>query len=361
MNASVFGLEQRLNPTYLDFDKIVSYHGIPCSDISGLRKWLDENKPKVLEAIERMYKTKDIQSYELGLPFDIPQIRRQAEEFAAVHIQKYHKILGKMLQNLTKVGEFLREIDAVPTTMERSYFNHLTKTLAIGIPAICFTTEDGNLQIREKDMIVLYGHEGMGHALNKVITDKNGLPHFIKRAGGSTAATQESVAQFYQKVIFEDLRNSPDVQEDLGIKHKFNDIYQEAKDNALLEEYSKRLFFYAITVLADKTLGEYNNCDTMKKKIELIRDVSIDSRFPMNFVEGNRNNFDSQGNLNSRTIGELIYCAQPVERALEEFAKQGIMYEGEGRSKMDSVLLNGFWTPIGFVDNARLMAKELRK
>ena len=138
--GEAFTLEQRITSRHPDFDTIVSIYAIPESDIRGLRGWLVANREKTQEAIERTYQTRDVKNYELDLPADIPVIRRQAEEVAAVHIQKYHKRIGKLLQELTKVGGFLRDIDAVPTTEEKSYFHPLTNTLAIGIPAICFTT-----------------------------------------------------------------------------------------------------------------------------------------------------------------------------------------------------------------------------
>jgi len=358
LNGEALSLEQILTPRYYDFDTVVSMYAIPESDISGLRDWLVANRNKTLESIERLYQTKDIQNYELGLQVDIPSVRRQAEEFSAVHIQRYHKILGKLLQNLTQVGEFLRDINAVPTTEGRSYFNSLTNTLAIGIPAICFTTEDCSLQIRERDLITLYGHEGMGHALNQVITKNNRLPYFLIKDTSLTVATMESVAQYYQNVIFEDLKSSPETQRDLGIQHIFGEIYQEAKDIAQLEEYQLKLFRYAVTVLADKELGQPQDPVTLKKKGDLLCEVTLDPTYPLHFVESNRYNFDSQGNLNPQLVSELRYCAQPVQRALSEFAKQGIHYKGEGRSKIDATLLRGFWTPIGFVDNARLRAQD---
>ena len=358
LNGEALTLEQRITPRHYDFDTVVSMYGIPESDISGLRDWLVANRPKTQEAIERLYQTKDIQNYELGLPSDIPGVRRQAEEFAGVHIQKYHRRLGKLLQDLTQVGEFLRDINAVPTTEGRSYFHPITNTLAIGIPAICFTTEDGSLQIRERDLITLYGHEGMGHALNQVITKTNGLPYFLTKDTALTAATMESVAQFYQKVIFEDLKNSPETQRDLGIQHKFGEIYQEARDIDQLQEYQLKLFQYAITVLADKALGQPQDPTTLRKKVDALCEVTLDPTYPLHFVEQHRYNFDSQGNLSPQLVSELRYCAQPVQRALDEFAKQGVQYKGEGRSKIDATLLKGFWTPIGYVNNARLRAQD---
>ena len=358
LNGEALTLDQRITPRYYDFDTVISMYGIPESDINGLREWLVANKPKTQESIERLYQTKDIQNYELGLPADIPGVRRQAEEFAAVHIQKYHKRLGKLLQDLTQVGEFLRDISAVPTTEGRSYFHPITNTLAIGIPAVCFTTEDGSLQIRERDLITLYGHEGMGHALNQVITKTNGLPYFLTKDTPLTSATMESVAQFYQNVIFEDLKNSPETQRDLGIQHSFKDIYQESKDISQLQEYQLKLFQYAITVLADKDLGQPQDPITLGKKGDLLNEVTLDPTYPLHFVEQHRYDFDSQGNLNPQLVEELRYCAQPVQRALDEFAKQGVQYEGDGRSKIDATLLKGFWTPIGYVNNAKLKAQD---
>jgi hypothetical protein len=360
LNGEALNLEQRLSPMHYDFSSVVSMYGIPEADIAGLRSWLEANKGKTELAIARLYETNDVQSIELGLPTDIPQVRRQAEEFATKHIQKYHRNLGKMLQDLTKVGAFLRDINAVPTNDARSYFHPLTQTLAIGIPAICFTTEDGSLQVRERDLITLYGHEGMGHALNHVITKSNGLPYFLTKDSPLTVATMESVAQHYQNVILDDLKESPETQIALGLEHKFGEIYTEAKDIAQLEEYKLKLFQYAITVLADKNLGHPQDPATIRRKIDTIREVTIDPTFPLQFVEQNRYNFDSQGNLNSALVGELRYSAQPVRRALDEFAKQGVYYDGEGRSIIDSTLLKGFWTPIGFVDNARLVAQGYR-
>jgi len=358
LNGEALSLEQRITARKYDFDTIISIYAIPKEDICCLKDWLLENKETALEAIERLYQTKDVQNYDLDLPADIPSVKRQAEEFAAIHIQKYHKRLGKLLMDLTRVGEFLRDIDAVPTSEGRSYFHTLTNTLAIGIPAICYTNEDGSLQIRERDLITLYGHEGMGHALNQVVTKANGLPYFLKKNTRLTSATMESVAQFYQKMIFQDLKKSPQTQKDLGIEHKFDEIYQDAEDSSVIHDFRIKFLQYAVTVIADKSLGDPQDSETVNKKIQILNEVTIDPTFPTDFVESKRFSFDSDGNFDHTYVSELRYCAQSVKRALEEFSKQGIKYEGQGRSKIDSVLLKGFWTPIGYVDNARLRAKE---
>src|SRR3989344_6347631 len=146
-------LDQQLSGRLYDFDTVISILGIPKEDIVSLRPWLESNKEKTQEAVERLFHSKDIEGYELPLAADIPNVRRQVEEFAGAHIQRYHKTLGKILQGLTKVGAFLRDINAVPTTQDRSYFRPLTNNLAVSIPGICFSKEDGTLHIRDKELI----------------------------------------------------------------------------------------------------------------------------------------------------------------------------------------------------------------
>jgi len=357
LKGEASNLELSLSGGHYDFNKVVSVFNIPTEDIQGLRPWLEANRDEAIKATGRLFEGKDIKNYDMGLPVDIPKVRREAEEFAGGHISRYHKKIGALLQKLTKVGGFLRDVEAVATERGRSYFQPLSKQLAIGIPAICYISEDGIMHIRERDLIMLYGHEGMGHALNQVVTDSNGLPSFLKKNSQLILSTAESVAQFYQNVIFEDLKRSPETQKDLEIEHKFDEIYQEAQDANKLEYYDSRLFQYAITVLADKELGKPQDTKTIKKKIALLNEVTISPDFPVSFVEGNKNNFDSQGNLSPSLVRELIYCANPVQRALKEFEKQGMTYEKD-RSTIDSLLLNGFWSPIGYVDNARIASKE---
>ena len=358
LNGEATILDHYLSGRPYDFDTVIAMYGIPRSDITQLRKWLEGNRARTLDSIDRLFQSTDVKNYELGLNVDVPNVRRQAEEFGAVQIQKYHKKLGRLLQDLSRVGEYLRDINAVPTTNERSYFNPLTTTLAISVPAIVYSTEDGSLHLRERELIKPYGHEGMGHALNHVVTHANGLPYFLTRQSTLTEAAMESVSQFYQHVLFEDLKKSPETQKELGIRHIFDEIYQEARDITRLEEYRLRLFQYGISLLADKSMGDPHDPNVMRKKVELLSEVTLDPSFPLGFVEQNRYSFDSQRNLNPQLVSELRYAAQPVQRALEEFAQRDIKYDSKGRSKIDETLLKGFWTPIGFVDNARISAQS---
>lgn len=350
-------IETGLSGTWPDFKTILLLYGIPEEDITALRPWLEGNKESTLASVESLFLESDVQSYELGLPTDLPRVRRQAEEFAAVHIERYHRVLGKRLQKVTRVGEYLREIDAVPTSEGRSYFHQLTNTIAIGIPAICYMTEDGTLHIKERELLRIYGHEGMGHALHFVLTRSSTLPAFLKTDSIATTATAEAIAQHYQSQILEDLLDAPEIQDALGIRHIFPEIHQEARDISKIEAYRVRFMQYALTILADKTFGNSLDPETIKKRIEKLSEVAIDPHAPKYIVEQYKHRYDSDGNFDPSAITELRYCAQPVQRAVGEFAMRSIQYEGEGRNLIDATLLHGFWTPRGYVHHARLVAE----
>ncbi|HYM65034.1 MAG TPA: hypothetical protein VES68_00915, partial [Candidatus Sulfotelmatobacter sp.] len=176
-------LDHAISGHYYTFEDVISLYGIDkAQDIDELRGWLEENREVALETIDKVYGATHALDLRLPVPGDIPTFRRQAEEFAGTHIGNYHKKLAKLFEGLTPVGNFLRDITAVPTTSERSYFHPLTRTLALEIPGICYITEDQTLHINEATLLELFGHEGMGHGLNNVVTSSSNLPNFLKRS-----------------------------------------------------------------------------------------------------------------------------------------------------------------------------------
>ncbi len=354
-------VEQNLSGRLYDFDTVTKILGIPEQDLKSLRPWLEQNRSRTQEAIERLFDSRGNNERELPLASDVPSVRRQAEEFAGVHIEQYHKTIAKLLEKLTKVGNFARDVNVHPSNIQRSYYNHKTNIVGMSIPSILFGKENGTLGLREGELIRLYGHEAMGHALNFAITRASGLPFLLTDDSNLTVATAESVAQFYEKRLLGDLRSSTETQKALDIEHKFAKIYQDAKDGEQLKDYDKRIGWYGITVLADKALGDPKDPSVLKRKTEMLADVALNRIGIAGWVEDHKNQFDSEGNLSASMVSELRYCAQPVPRALEEFTKRGIEYNGKGRSYIDSTLLRGLWTPIGFVDNARLRAKDAPK
>ena len=343
------------------FDDVINLYGLDkTAEIDSLRDWLLENREETLDTIDRVYQATEVEGFQLPVPSDIPRSRAEVEIYAATHIENYHKKLAKLFEGLTKVGNYLRDITPVPTTGDRSYFDQYTKTLALSIPAICYRTEDQTPHVNERELILQFGHEGMGHGLNKVITEVSSLPSFLKRRSESVRATIESVGQYYEEVIFEDLKASPKTQKELGIEHKFEEIYQNQKDTQLITAYNRRLFHYAITVLADKELGDMNNPDPQLKKdaidrrIALLSEVALYPGYAVGTIEVQRQNFDSQGNLNLDFASEIRYRSQSAQRVVETMQQKGVIYDGEGRSKIDTLLLTGYWTPTGLVENAQV-------
>lgn len=338
------------------FDDVVSIFSIEPADIQQLRPWLETNRAVALEAVDRVFQGTDVTQFELTLPMDRPAVRRQAEEFAQQRVTTYHRRIGRMFEGLTGVGGYLRDINAVVTAEQRSYFDSLTKTLAIGIPAVCYLTEDGLPTLRERVLVRLFGHEGFGHGCNKILTDAaEDLPFFLKLISGATEATLESVAQFYERQVFEDLKNSPETQKALDIRHIFDDIYREEQDTQIIEKYKLRFFQYGITILADQSFGPPLDPETIARKTEDLSALALYPGHARHFIESNRQNFDSQGNLNPDLVAELRYAAQPAQRVLEILQQRGLSYERQSRTQIDIALLQGFWTPVGLAERGRVI------
>jgi len=362
LSSEALSLDGSLSGHYT-FDDMVSILGIE-QDITGIRGWLDENREAAMEAIDRLWESTDIKEPRLDVPADIPFHRQQAESTAGREIKKYQNRLAKLFGRLTSVGGYLREINPMPTESGRSYLNLETKILAISIPAIIYISRDQTPEVDEVELLRLYGHEGMGHGVNKVVTDESDLPEFLKRTSYSTSSTVESVAQHYEEVIFEELLHSPDIQKDLGIDHKFGDIYQNHRDTQLIERYKRRLFQYVITVLADKSLGDMNSTNPKERhnainsRISLISEFAFYPGYAKQIVEEQRQNFDSQGNLNPSLIAELRYASRAAQRVVDTMEKGGFKYDGSDRGRIDELLLTGFWTPDGIVENAKVEASK---
>lgn len=359
LRGEAVALDHQLSGRYYTSQDVVSLFGIPEEDLTGLKGWLEGHKQETEAVIQRAYEKIEVEGYQLDVPMDIQGYANRAEGLCSSVIDNYRSKLGALFRELTDVGEFLRDIQAVATTNPRSYFNQQTFTLALGIPSICYMDKDRTFHIKHRELIRLFGHEGMGHGLNFVITQGSQLPFFLKEDSVATTATLESTAQHFERIIFDDLAKSPKTQRDLEIARDFEEIYQEEKETQLIGEYQLRFFQYAITVLADTNLGLPQDPETIKRKREMLLELALYPAQAVNMVEGYKDRFDSQGNLNPGLVSELRYCAQPAKKVLAIFKEFGLDYSGEARSSIDMTLLKGLWTPIGIVENATVAARNL--
>lgn len=359
LKSSAIGLEHFLLGTPYTLKDMIDLYGIEKEDLDGLRPWLVANRQKTSEAVERLFASTDIKNYELALQIDIPRIRNQVEGFAGTQINNYHHKLGSLFESLTAAGAYLHRITSEPSSSDRSYFNIYTGRLGLSMTAICYEAEDGTINVRERELLRLFGHEGMGHGLQLVITEAADLPFFLKKSSNATIAAEEAITQHYERIIFEDLKESPKTQQDLRIGDKFEEIYQEEFDTRQITDFNRNLYYYGILILADKERGKPDDPDVIRKKTELIAEVSLNPGYARNFVEQHRYRYDLDGNLDSQITSELRYTSGAVRRAFEVFGNNGIQYDNrEQRSRIDLAFLTGYFTPVGLVQKARLTANK---
>lgn len=354
----IMTLEHFLHGTPYTLDDVIKMYGIESNDLADVKLWLLANRTKTQDAIVRLFSSTNVASFQLALPYDIPRIRRQAEGLAETEIENYHETLGNLFTELTSAGNYVHAIKPVPSTVDRSYFNPHTRTLAISIPAICYVVERGSVRLKERELLRLFGHEGMGHGLHQVITNASDVPFFLKKSSASTTATEESITQHYERVIFEDVKQSKKTQRELRIADNFDEIYQEELDTRQITDFNRNLFYYGILVLADKPLGNPQDPDVIRKKMELISEVALNPGAARGFVEQHKYKYDVDGNLDDNLVSELRYSSQAVKRALEVLQGHGIHYDNkDDRSYIDMTFLTGYFTPVGFVQKAELAAK----
>ena len=338
----------------ITYEDTISSYNINLGDIASLKPWLLNNRQSALDTMQRTFDATEPGEFHYAPTLDIPGVQQAAAPIAAGVIDNYHQKLGKLFQRLSPAGEFLRDIQAGPTFQDRAYFNGFHKVLSLPIAQVLYWAADRTYHVRRRELISVYGHEGEGHALNHVITEKSDLPFIQKEPGYSVSATMESVAQFYQTLIFDDLKGAPDIQRELEIDHVFEGIYQRQIDLTEIEKYKNRLDRYSISVLADKSLGDPRDPKVIEQKIGLVEEVAIFPRYARSMIDNYAYSYDSAGNLKEDVTGELRYIVQPVERALKILEAKGKTPLND-RSTIDLTLLTGFWTPEGLVEIASLV------
>lgn len=349
-----------LSGSFFSYPEVIAILGIEVADLAELEPWLKTHRTTAIEAVERKFATTAVKEYERPVDLNDPDELREADGVAKSEIGRFHLHLGKLMERSTRAGTYLRDMRAGPFNRNRSEFDWVTNKLKISIPDTCFVSADDTVQIRHRLLLELFGHEGMGHGLMKILTEsRDDLPFFLKKGGITTIASAEAVTQFYEGIIFEALNQAEDIQRALRINHLWQEIYQDEQDSRLITEYDRSLFAWAITLLADPELGDPRDPQTVQIKKNLVAGLAINPLQATLLVDyHNRMSIDATGNLDFQLATELRYSAKSASRALEVFRQHGITYDGDGRSLIDLVFLTGYWTPTGFLQNAQLAAKK---
>ncbi len=356
--SAAFSLEQRLQPQSRDYNALLHVYGIPQEDITALRPWLLAHKEQVVQTIQNLYDQNGVTTYEIDV-MGMPHLGSSLLASLEPYVTKYHSVLWDAFGSLP--GSETPRPALFLGMIPRSYYDPLMNTVGIAVPNISYLTEDGQTIRKVGEVLRIFGHEGLGHARNSLLTKQSTqqLPLFLRKGMSLTTPTEESLAQHYERRIFEDLQGSQELLTALGIQDEFSRFYTDVKETMLLKQYQQRFAQYAITVLADSSFGTNpHDPQTKERRMQALQDVALNPGDFMSYVEQHLRYYDPRGNLLPHVVSELRYVAQPVSRALNEFKKHGILYEGESRALIDRTLLHGFWTPEGYVHHARLTAEE---
>ena len=104
-----------------------------------------------------------------------------------------------------------------------------------------------------------------------------------------------------------------------------------------------------------RQFGKIGNLKTLRTKKEILREVALNPSDATAFVEHHRHFYDIDGNLFKSELDELRYAAQPVAHVIDMLHAQDIEYDGPERAKIDELFLQGFWTPTGLIQKAKLV------
>lgn len=334
------------------FDDMLSLYGDIKPDIDNLEPWLLENKDKIQEELMKDFGRIDATKQEDSLIFNIPQFRDFAISHSTIELRNVHHILGKLIEDVSGISEFAKECEVHPF-IGRSYCNSIHRYITLNISQIYHMEKNKSIKMDKKEMFRIYGHEGRGHLLNSLLTDGNkDIPKFLKRYHTVMTPVSESVAQHFQKMIFEDLNDNPDVQKELEISDSFKDIYESYKSELFLDEFVQKRSYYMLYTFARSDLKP-------EEKIERICAVAHNNHMAYYFRRANQKYFDQNGNLIPDVANEMVYVAEPVKKALGTIASHlGEDYYKTHRKEVDKFLLTGFWTPQSFIERTRLFVKD---
>ena len=192
------------------------YYGLQRQDLVNLQPWLVANRQAALQASENAYDSFEVSTYEMTLPMDVPRLRDQAIGIASNLVESYHQNLCDLFSSVSDLGTYLRQLHVDVILRKRSEYNFRSRRLAFGLTSLCYEKEDGTIGIWPDELIRLYGHEGLTHALKSIITQQSDLPTFLKESTSASVAAEEAIALHMQRVIFDDLKASPETQKKIG-------------------------------------------------------------------------------------------------------------------------------------------------
>lgn len=327
-------LEVELSGKVPTLNDIVQTYFIPEEDLVELGEWLNANRNEVQNANQRTFENYT-DKRRTTTPLGNHLLRTQAENLIQEFIQKYTPLVKKVFKDIPEFDTFLANYHILTdTSTNRSVSNRFGKVMLISVSATTYI-QDGILKVNPELLLSTLNHEVVGHGLNYSITEHSNLPEFIKTGSSEiTASTRESLAEYMESYIFEELKLISNITQELSLNESFEQIYTRYSDSRLMDTYWKKLSRYAI--LTASKLTKNDTQDILKQ----ISDVSIDSGYANRFISRIRNEWHPHSNtLLPSVISELKYCANPVKR---------VVSESTTIPKLSKHMFTGFWTPTGY-------------
>lgn len=318
------------------WQEVVALYGIPTEDLVAVESWLDFNLGEGAAVNSRLLKSGDF-SHRAPVPLGSGKFRRQAEELVGGALDSTAKMLKGFFSHRPGVKQFFDQYQLVPDSdEERSYLNWISQVVCVVTSQVVFMRE-GKIFLVPEELLRIVFHEGLGHGCHHIVSQSaDHLPLFLRTdTGADIGASSESVAQYFETQFFDYLLNHPEADQHLPFEEPFGEIYQRYKDRQLLQEYWRRLYYFAVLTLAQ------SRPEDSQEQLARISRYSLDLSWPANFINNCTNNWDkATGRLLPRLVAELQYCGNPVKRALTKIAPEKL-------GQAEELILTGFWTPVG--------------
>lgn len=217
-------------------------------------------------------------------------------------------------------------------------------------------------------MIRIIGHEVGGHGLHFETTKVSNLPDLLKEASSDTIPYEESVAQFFERFIFDILEESTQTQNILGIQDTFPKMQEKLEARSLLDKYLSDFFYHTLMILSDPKYihsGEsIYDTEPNNRRIEALIPAALYPSLAINMVQKYVHCYDpTSGVLNFTSANEIRYAARPVERIIELYKKNGIdiNQKGEDQDHFFETIYTGFWTSKGAIEWAKFRLSQYKQ
>lgn len=331
----VITLSEELEPRTATPQEVLDRYFIKAEDINIIKVWLKAKRGAILEANTRQLEFHSgVRKAKIKL--GSKALRERAEEL----INQYLELVKEAVKSILPLPEYANVLQdfviSTDSAENRASSNRIAKVSFVDTHN-CTYMVNGQVYIDSVEFITQFGHEVLGHCLNYVVTEKSGLPIFIKENYFTiTSATRESVSEYFEQRLFELLTGYKDSAGSFNAFESMDKVYQRHKDTYILDSYFKKLQMLGLWILSTSKMDDYD------KQMQELADYSIEPKYVSWFLNKHRNNWNrSTGLLLPTIVAELRYSVESTVRMLNKKKPTDI-------NKFERAILTGAWSPEGF-------------